>query len=370
MKFFNKRIFKTLFIFTLITISLFVLSGCEEKKKTYEIALITDIGELMDNGFNQGTYEGIKEFAERNFKTYKYYQPAHGKDATLSDCVAAMLEAIKNGAQILVCPGFNQGAAIEVVAKDRPKTKFIYLDGGIRGKKNIVSIMYREEESGYIAGYALVKDGYRKIGTTLGGGGKNPACNRFGYGFLQGIKEAAKEENANIELKYSYKYGEAFHGSPELEAQMDEWYKDGTEVVFACGGGMIESVAVAAEKTPNGKIVGVDVDQSYVSDRVITSAIKNLKAPVIKLLSEFYSSRWDIFYAGRITYFGADNDATGIIINPKLENFKTQEYKKLMNAIKTVDLIIDDETPEDCNNAEWLLEALKDAPNIKLEFEK
>ena len=78
------------------------LTAC--KKKTYEIAVVTDVGQLMDGGFNQGTYEGAKAYAEANKKTYQYYQPANGSDATDNDRIEAMNKAIANGAKIIVAP--------------------------------------------------------------------------------------------------------------------------------------------------------------------------------------------------------------------------------------------------------------------------
>lgn len=69
------------------------LMACDNAGSTYEIAVVTDVGQLMDKGFNQGTYEGAKEFAEANNKTFKYYQPANGSNASDNDRIAAMRQA-------------------------------------------------------------------------------------------------------------------------------------------------------------------------------------------------------------------------------------------------------------------------------------
>ena len=101
---------KTLSIIICIAIaisSLMLLASCgESEKKTPEIAVVTDVGQLMDKGFNQGTYEGAQAYAEANSIGYKYYQPANGSDATDNDRIDAMKQAINNGAKIIVAPGF------------------------------------------------------------------------------------------------------------------------------------------------------------------------------------------------------------------------------------------------------------------------
>lgn len=182
-----------------------MLTSCTESK-TYEIALVTDVGQLMDKGFNQGTHEGAEKYAKDHNLTYKYYQPANGSEASDNDRVAAMKTAINNGAKVIVAPGFLQASAMRTVAKENPNVKFIFVDGwsltdsadengNDNGQvlKNVTAIVYKEQESGYLAGYAAVMEGYTKLGYTGGGGGANPACNRFGYGFVQGASAAAKE---------------------------------------------------------------------------------------------------------------------------------------------------------------------------------
>ena len=193
------------------------------KTDTYEIAVVTDVGQLMDKGFNQGTWEGAEAYAKANGKTYKYYQPANGSDATDNDRIAAMRQAITNGAKIIIAPGFLQATAMTTVAKEHPEVKFVFIDGWTLTDENnnplsnVTAVVYKEQESGYLAGYAAVMDGYRKLGYTGGGGGSNPACNRFGYGFVQGAEAAANElglEAGSVTVKYSYQHGASFSRLP------------------------------------------------------------------------------------------------------------------------------------------------------------
>ena len=95
----------------------------------YEIAFVTDVGQLKDKSFNQGTYDGVKLFASENNKTYKYYQPANGSEATDDDRYNAMKDAANNGAKVIVCAGFMQSTALEKAANDFPEVKFVFIDG-------------------------------------------------------------------------------------------------------------------------------------------------------------------------------------------------------------------------------------------------
>ena len=283
----------------------------------YEIAFVTDVGSLKDQSFNQGTWEGIKRYASENSKTYKYYQPANGDKATDDDRFNAMKAAADAGAKIVVCAGFLQETALTKAAQEFTDVKFVFIDGytlysekdaegkGIAGKeiKNVAPISFQEEQSGYLAGYAAVKDGYSKLGFTGGGGGENPACCRFGYGFVQGANDAAKELNKTVEMKYSWSFGASFSPSPDLQTMLSGWYSNGTEVIFCCGGNMCQSAFEAAGAN-DGKVIGVDVDQSSQNDTVITSATKGLRESVMFALDKFYNGQFDTL-GGVSTVLGA-----------------------------------------------------------------
>ena len=212
----------------------------------YQVAFITDVGQLKDKSFNQGTYDGVKLFAHANGKSYKYYQPANGDQATDDDRIDAMKLACENGAEVVVAAGFMQAAALTAAAEAYPNVNFVFIDGWSLGLDNVAAIAFQEEQCGYLAGYATVMEGYEKIGFMGGGGGTNPACQRYGYGFFQGADAAAAALGKTIEMNYSWAYGSSFSASPELQAMATGWYNNGTEVIFACGGSMFQSVAAAA----------------------------------------------------------------------------------------------------------------------------
>ena len=273
----------------------------------YQVAFITDVGQLKDKSFNQGTYDGVKLYAAANNKSYKYYQPAGGDQATDDDRIDAMKLACDNGAEVVVAAGFMQEGALKAAAEAYPNVNFVFIDGYPIGFDNVAGIAFQEEQSGYLAGYATVMEGYTKLGFTGGGGGTNPACQRFGYGFVQGAEAAAAAKGVKVEVNYSWLYGSSFSASPELQTMATGWYANGTEVIFACGGSMFQSVASAAS-AEDGKVVGVDVDQSGDSPAVITSAMKGLADATVWAIGKHYAGEFaDI--GGTSTSLGAKDNA-------------------------------------------------------------
>ena len=334
-----KKLLAVLLVLSMLTC---VFAACGESKEAeaYEIAFVTDIGLLMDKSFNQGTWEGVQEYAQANGKTFKYYQPANGNEATDDDRYNAMKAAVDGGAKIVVCAGFLQATALEKAAKEFADVKFVFIDGWALGLENVMAIDFQEEQSGYLAGYAVVKDGYTKLGFSGGGGGENPACCRFGYGYVQGAQAAAAEMGVQVEINYSWEYGAAFSASPDLEAMLNGWYANGTEVVFACGGQMCKS-AFAAAAANDGKVVGVDVDQAAESDTVITSAMKGLQAAVINACDIFYNGDWSTV-GGGLTTLGVADDAVGLPTDGwALEKFTLDDYNAVYGAIKSGSIVVD-----------------------------
>ena len=313
---------------------------CASADGTYKVAFVTDVGQLKDKSFNQGTWNGVKAYASANGLTYKYYQPANGDQATDDDRYDAMKAAADNGAEVIVAAGFMQGTALAKAAAEFTDVKFVFIDGWQLGLKNVAPIAFAEEQSGYLAGYALVKDGFTKIGFSGGGGGTNPACARYGYGFAQGVSAAAKEMGVQAELKYSWQYGASFSASPELQTMISGWYETGTEIVFACGGSMFASI-VAAASANDAFVVGVDVDQSFESETVITSALKGLSAATEWAIAKNYNGEWDT--VGDVaTSLGANDNAVGLPVDTwQFETYTVAEYEAQLAAIKDGSLVID-----------------------------
>lgn len=300
---------------------------------TFEIALITDVGTIDDKSFNQGAWEGVVAYAEEAGKTYKYYKPSEKSD----DAYLTSIDlAVKAGAKMIVCPGFLFEVPVFNAQDKYPDVNFIILDGNPHAgdwnpvvKENTLSIFYAEEEAGFLAGYAAVKDGYKKLGFM--GGMAVPAVVRFGYGYVQGAEQAAKELNlADGEVQVKYTYVGNFDATPENMAKAAAWYNEGTEVIFACGGAVGNSVMKAAE-TAKTKVIGVDVDQSAESETVITSSMKNLTKSVYDALGEYYN---DAFKGGEIITLDATVGGVQLPMeNSRFATFSQADYDDVYGKV-------------------------------------
>lgn len=322
------------------------------KDGKYQIALVTDVGQLKDGSFNEGTWNGVKRAAIANGKSYKYYQPANGDKATDDDRYNAMVAACEGGADLVVAPGFLQATALEKAAKAYPNVKFLFVDGWSLGLDNVAAVCYQEEQCGYFAGYAVVKDGYTKLGFAGGGGGTNPACCRYGYGFVQGANAAAAELGVQVDVNYTWLYGSTYQPSSELQTLVNGWYENGTEVVFACGGTLCQSVFAAAGA--NDKfVVGVDVDQSGDSDTVITSAMKELANSVEQMAAKLYAGNWAEIGNNCVTLGAAEGD-TGLPTAEaswRFSKFTVAEYEKMFKAVVDGTIKVDANYPADIESA-------------------
>ena len=315
----------------------------------YEVAFVTDVGQLKDKSFNQGTFDGVKLYAANNGLSYKYYQPANGDQATDDDRYDAMKAAAEGGAKVIVAAGFMQATALTKAAAEFTDVKFVFVDRDSAvtledgtALKNVLGICFQEEQCGYLAGYAVVKEGYTKLGFTGGGGGDNPACCRYGYGFVQGASAAAAEMGVKVEMNYSWLYGASFSASTELQTMASGWYENGTEVIFACGGNMFQSVAAAAAAN-DGAVVGVDVDQSSQSDTVITSAMKGLSASVQWACGKVYDGSFDEI-GGTFVTLGAKDNAVGLpTATWSLTKWTVDDYNAMLAKMADGSLVVDND---------------------------
>ena len=326
-----------------------------------KIAMITDYGDITDQSFNQTTYEACKAFAEANGVDFQYFKPAGDNTA---DRVAMIESAIDQGYNVIVMPGYAFGAAIAETAPKFEDVKFIALDvsaddlgEGFVVPANLYCAVYQEELCGYMAGYAAVKLGYKNLGFL--GGMAVPAVQRYGYGFVQGVDAAAAELKLT-DVKVNYAYGNQFFGDADITAAMDTWYAGGTEIVFACGGGIYTSAVDAAKKVEGAKVIGVDVDQAAVIANyaagegadaatvegykalTVTSAMKGLYPATFDTLTDvIVNGNWEK-YSGKIDTLGlvsADDPAANYVQIPMESTqwadgkFTQDDYKALVKAM-------------------------------------
>ena len=371
----------------------------KDKDKTeYKVAMITDYGDITDQSFNQTTYEACKAFAEDNSIEFSYFRPAGDNTA---DRVAMIEKAVDEGFNVIVMPGYAFGGAIVEAAPEFPDVKFIALDVAAGDlletavakageaydfnpsnwdlnkyvdMSNVYCAVYQEELCGYMAGYAAVKLGYKNLGFL--GGMAVPAVVRYGYGFVQGVDAAAAELKLT-DVKVNYIYGGQFFGDADITAVMDTWYNGGTEVVFACGGGIYTSAVDAAKKVNGAKVIGVDVDQAGVIAKyaagegadqatidgfkalTVTSAMKGLYPATFDTLTDvIMNGNWDK-YKGKIDNLGlvSADDPTLNYVQIPMEStqwkdgaFTKDDYKAMVKDMFDGKITVSNDTTKDAKD--------------------
>ena len=316
-----------------------------------KIAMITDSGDITDESFNQITWETCVAYGDDNNVEYQYYKPAEDTD---EERINAIDMAVQEGATVVVMPGYLFGPAIaeeqelypdvSFIAVDVTESDIVDLSGNATGiNDNVYICSFQEEQAGYIAGYAAVKDGYTSLGFL--GGIAVPAVIRYGYGYIQGINDAAEELGVDVNVKYYY--GGQFYGDDAITARMEGWYADGTQVVFACGGGIWTSALDAAE-THDGKVIGVDVDQrSKIGERCITSAMKGLPSAINNALDTYFSGNFSEL-GGTSQQLGLkDGDYIGLPTDSESWGFTTftqDQYESVLAGIRDGSITISNDT--------------------------
>ena len=306
----------------------FLLAGC---KDNIDIALITDMGTVVDGSFNQGSYEGINSYAEETGKVYEIYEPGNAS----TDCyLKSIKKAVSDGAEVIVCPDVLFEEAVYKAQKKYPYVQFILVDGEPHDslyedyslQENTMPIMFSEEQLGFLAGYSAVRDGNTELGFI--GGIDQEAIVEYGYGYVQGADYAAIEMGVNVNIKYCY--SGTFSEDDNVKALAEKWYNEGTDVIFACGGSMGKSVMMAAENC-NGYVIGVDSDQSGLSETVITTAEKKLDVAVYTGLKNYFD---ETFVGGTIYEMDAANEGIGLEMeNSRFKTFSQTEYDAIYSQL-------------------------------------
>ena len=327
-------------LFALLLAAVMLLGCVSAMADGVRVAMITDYGDITDQSFNQTTYEAAKAYCEANTIDFQYYKPASDSD---EDRISSIEKAIDDGYNAIIMPGYAFGPAIQQVAPEYDDITFIALDvsegdiGDLASAipANLYCAVYQEELCGYMAGYAAVKLGYKKLGFL--GGMAVPAVVRYGYGFVQGA-DAAAAELGLTDVQINYVYGNQFYGDSDITAYMDTWYANGTEIVFACGGGIFTSAGEAASKV-GGKVIGVDVDQAPTIDGLygegitVTSAMKGLAATVNSQLAALAGGTFEGGKVENLGLVGEDPDANFVQIAPSTQfadGFTKEDYAALV----------------------------------------
>ena len=369
--------FLTLVLAVLLACSLF---GCAKKEEGgepaatgehFDVVFLADLGSIYDGGFNEHSFYGIRDYCEENGLKYTYLQPAGSDDASRT----AIFEQAVNQmtADVLVAVGFLWDAALCQEIPNYPNVKVIFVDAddlynidydydgvddSLDHQDNLAMITFAEQDCGYMAGYAVVKDGYRNL--AFMGGMAVPAVVRFGYGFVAGANDAAEELGlAEKAIDMKYFYTGTFAQTPDIVTRASEWYTNGTEVIFSCGGSIVYSVLQAAKDGEGRKIVGVDTDEYFTraadgaenEPLFITSAMKELEITIYRAVKAAYAggADWAAYTDAGLIRMGAAEDAS-ILAPYRAENwnvFTEEEY----NAVKQQVIAVHDTLPTEATTS-------------------
>ena len=341
--------FLTLALALLMALCLF---GCGGKKEGgeetgdthYDVVFLADLGSIYDGGFNEHSFYGIRDYCEEKGLSYTYLQPAGSDDESRKTIFEQAVNQMT--ANVLVAVGYLWDSALIELVPQYPDVKVIFVDAdnlyhadlnydgdyseSIEHQDQLAMITFAEQDCGFMAGYAVVKDGYRKLAFL--GGMAVPAVIRFGYGFVEGAEAAAKDlglEEGALECKYFYTG--TFDASPDIVTRASEWYTSGTEIIFSCGGTIVNSVIQAAKDGDNRKIVGVDTDEYFTRAATgaeneplfVTSAMKELETTIYNAVKAAYAGGADWAYYNKDYLIMGAKEGAAVIAPYRAENWNT-----------------------------------------------
>lgn len=308
------------------------------------IAICTDGGSIDDSAANQACYAGIQTVAEQNGLDYAFYIPA-GSNTDARE--TSLRQAINDGATTIVTVGSPYAPALEWATGQYPDVDFIGVDVAVsdltaQPAANLYCVSFREEQAGYLAGYAAVADGNAKLGFL--GGAATPGTVRYAYGFIQGADAAAQELNSKVSISVWYCGQDA--GGDAVTAKMNEWYAAGTQTVFACGGSVYTS-ALAAAVQYGGTVIGAGTDRSgigsagvsagtYSYNPFLTSAVKGYQAAVEAALATRLDGKWDTLGGTSANLGLQEGEYVGLAAGEGAWNFKTFTTDQYDAAVKGI----------------------------------
>ncbi len=301
------------------------------------IAMITDGNDIDDKSYNEFTWMGCKNWAKENGVVANYYRPSEDSNEAR---IGTIKSAIDEGANVIICYGYFFGGIYQQMQQQYPDVMFLGIDIGLADvpdpQPNTALITFKEEQAGFLAGYAAVMDGYAKLAFL--GGMDTPAVIRYGYGFVQGVNQAATELGNTDDVSIKYWYSGAFWPTDEIMTKTTDWYTEGTQIIFSAGGSILYSAIASAEEA-NGKLIGVDIDQASVSDRIVTSAKRELENSVKLALSDLLANggKWSEAFAGIENKLGAAQDGVGLptdVASWRFSKFSIDQYAILYYKVK------------------------------------
>lgn len=375
-----KKIIALVMAITVLSLCIMLSSCSLIETGNVEIAMVTDGGSVSESSMNQAVWASVSEFAIANEKNYNAYHPATQEH---DDLVDAMMQAVVNGAKVVVCSGKILEGALFEVQDLFPDVRFMLIDGEPRGvasttdvidnnktsdadgndetdgmlspdapveqvriSENVYCVTFREDQAGYLAGYIAVRDGYTKFGFVSESDSKSDMM--YGAGFLQGIQDAAREmgmiDRINVKFRYS---GDNAMLDEHTRSIVEKWYITGTEIVLASGATCVD--VIAAAEAQNGRVICTDNDHATVSNLVVTTAMKFVDTPVKEALTSLYNNgiKWDEAHAGKTVQLGVAEDGVGLptkMSSWRFGNYTVDQYDALAAKMVAGEIALDQET--------------------------
>jgi basic membrane protein A len=290
-------------------------------EKKVRIGMVTDIGGLDDRSFNQSAYEGLKRAqselgAEIRAVTSK----------SNADYVPNLTTLARQKYDLVIAVGFLMGEATEKVANAFPDTNFAIIDypqALMKSKpKNVSGLLFKENEAGYLVGYMAglyVKDQGGDQVVSAVGGQQVPAVESYIGGYQKGAADA------NPDVKTLYGYSQDFVDQAKCKELALNQIAEGAQVGFAVAGGSGLGARVAAkEKGVQG--IGVDADQAYLGDHIMTSALKKVDEAAFAASKQVQDGT---FKPGTDTVFDVKSGGVGY----GKTNAEGAKYKKQVDAV-------------------------------------
>lgn len=323
---------KKCFLFMVILTVMII--GCEKphKEEVIKIAMVTDQVGIDDKSFNQGTWEGVLEFASKhdNIET-KYIQPSGG---TLQDYTEAIDNLVMSGNEIIVVAGYVFEEAIEKASVVYPDVDFVLIDGVVEAD-NVASIKFAEHEAGFLAGVvSALETKTGKIGYM--GGIEVPAVVAYGVGFQYGVDYANENLGANAEV-VDYVYSGTFTDFNIGQTLSAGMFDKGVDIIMGTAGVATQGAIAEAKQRGDVYIVGCDSDQYADGIKedgksvVLTSAMKHIDVAVQEVLTQWLV---DKFPGGDTLVMNGATNGVGLPNkNPSVSEetlSKVEEVKALM----------------------------------------
>jgi len=274
------------------------------QKAEFKIALVTDVGQLNDRGFNQLAHEGLKR-AEKELDV----EIRVAQSQSAADYIPNHTSLARQGFDLVIGVGFSQGDAVDAAATKLPDSRFAIIDVDqqtLKNKpKNVVGLLFKEQEAGYLAGFLAGRAELRRDGADVVssvGGFKEPPVDRFIAGYQAGAEEAVPG------IRTLSGYSQTWDDQAKCKEVALSQISRGSGVVFQVAGGCGLG-ALDAAKDRSVWAIGVDADQSYLGPYVLTSAMKRVDEAVFRTIKSVTDGTWE---GGKSITFGLKDDGVGI----------------------------------------------------------